>query len=308
MIAMGEIINIIEGPRGETPTGAPHTADFRITGTCQLRCDWCWGPEHLRKGTISEDQLTEILGQLATDGMEQVVFSGGEPTLSKLLVPGVQAAKENGLRVTLSTNGINIGKNRDLLHLVDDLGIPVDGSTPEINDAMRTRSLRFDALGQATGVILLAQRMNRLEDANIAITARTVIARPNIEDIHNIPRSLENEGVDIEKLRFKLYQVEPFGPHVAHIDFKRDWAVSAQEAQEATEGIRNDYPSSDITLQLYEGTVGRYFLVDPDGYATGTDENELKEPVEVSYGNLIQDYNGTLANYRLHQENIAGRE
>jgi hypothetical protein len=28
------------------PLSAPHTVDLRLNGTCQLRCEWCWGPEH----------------------------------------------------------------------------------------------------------------------------------------------------------------------------------------------------------------------------------------------------------------------
>jgi MoaA/NifB/PqqE/SkfB family radical SAM enzyme len=304
---MSENIDYIEGPRGDTPSGAPHTADFRITGTCQLCCDWCWGPEHLRKGSITEAQITETIGRLAADGMEQVVFSGGEPTLSNILVPGVEAAKQNGLRVTLSTNWINIGKSRDLLHRVDDLGIPIDGSIPEINDAMRTRSLRFNAWQQAIGAIVLVQRMNSLEDTNIAITIRTVIARPNLGDAPKIPTALELNGVDIERLRFKLYQVEPFGPHYSHIDFHKDWAISESEAKEVAEHMRIESPRANITLQLYEGTVGRYFLVDPDGNATGTDEDERGAPSEVGYGNIVNDYDATLNSYRTHQDAIAIR-
>ena len=302
---MSESIVTIRGSRGDTDSGAPHTVDFRITGTCQLRCDWCWGPEHLRKGSITEPQLKRTLGRLAADGTEQIVFSGGEPTLSKLLRPGVETARERGLRVTLSTNGIKLAQHADILRYVDDLGIPIDGSNPEVNERMRRRSDKFGAWDQAVGAILLAQEMNRDGLADIAITSRTVIARPNLDDVANIPGALEAEGVDIEAVRFKLYQVEPFGPHYADTDFERDWAISAQEAIEAAERTRAQAPDANITLQLYEGTVGRYFLVDPDGYVEGTDEDASGYPIGVPYGNIVHNYEATLGAYRAHQAQIA---
>ncbi len=103
----------------------------------------------------------------------------------------------------------------------------------------------------------------------------------------------------------KFYQVEPFGPHVAHIDFDRDWAITTQEAEEAAALTRTNHPAANITLQLYENTVGRYFLVDPDGFASGTDEDRYGNPVEVAYGNIVYDFDATIDAYQRHQEGLA---
>ncbi len=181
-----ESIVYISGSRGETQSGAPHTADLRITGLCQLRCDWCWGPEHFRKGDVAPEEWSETIGRLAMGGTQQLVFSGGEPLLSKALRPGIQAAKDHDLRVTLSTNGILLGKNSDILRSVDDLGIPIDGSTPDVNDAMRTWSVRHDAWKRGVEAIRLAQSMKQEGETAVTITSRTVIAKPNLQDV--LPR------------------------------------------------------------------------------------------------------------------------
>jgi MoaA/NifB/PqqE/SkfB family radical SAM enzyme len=97
---MPQPIENISGARGETSSGAPHTVDLRLTGQCQLRCDWCWGPEHSRKGNVTPDQWQETISKLARSGTKQIVFSGGEPTLSKALRPGLETAKDNKLDVT----------------------------------------------------------------------------------------------------------------------------------------------------------------------------------------------------------------
>lgn len=62
-----------------------------------------------------------------------------------------------------------------------------------------------------------------------------------------------------------------------------------------------------ITLQLYARTGGRYFLVDPDGNATGTDFDASGEPIEVHYGNLATGFDAVLESYIEHQGRLAPR-
>jgi hypothetical protein len=169
---------------------------------------------------------------------------------------------------------------------------------------MRRWSVRHDAWQKAVDAIRLTQQMNQEGETNVAITARTVIAQPNLHDIANIPNALSENGVKLSDIRMKMYQVEPFGPHFSHIDFNEDWAVTAQEAQMAASQARANSPDANITLQLYGGTVGRYFLVDPDGYATGTDEDTFHNPLEISYGNIVHDFDTTLDAYRQHKARL----
>lgn len=294
-------------PRVQQADAAPDTVDLRLTGACQLRCPFCWGPEHRRSGAVTPDQWVETIGRLAGVGTTQIVLSGGEPTLSKSLEACVTAAKRHGMSVTLSTNGINLARFDAVLRLIDDLGIPLDGSTPDMNERMRTRSRVHDAWRHALGAMLLIQEMHRAGRSAAMLTVRTVIARPNLNDVPAIPAALAASGVDLTQLRLKLYQVEPFGPHFGDIDFDRDWAVTDEEAEEAFHSIRARNPELHAELQLYAGTVGRYFLVDPDGYATGTDESPDGAPIEVPYGDLVRDFSGSIGSFLSHQREIVGR-
>lgn len=282
----------------------PHTVDLRIVGLCQLRCAWCWGPDHMRTGSISPEQWQRILAKLHTRGTRQIVLSGGEPTLSPALRPCVETAKALGLRVTLSSNGLRLAAFEDVLTAIDDLGIPLDGSTPAVNDLMRARSLRHQGWEKAVDAVLLAQRLTRAGKSSARVTVRTVIARPNLTDVADIPAALRQLGVDLSAVRIKMYQVEPFGPHVPQIDFEREWAVTAEEATSAYEKTAAACPEGSVTLQLYSKTGGRYFLVDPDGNATGTDFDPLGTPIEVPYGNLLEDFEGTLTAYLDHQARL----
>lgn len=296
-------------PRPRTlPLSAPHTVDLRLLGTCQLRCEWCWGPEHFRRGTVSGSLWAATLEALAERGTRQVTISGGEPTKSPALRQTVQAARRGGMSVTLSTNGILLPEFTDVVEVIYDVGIPVDGSTPLMNDRMRKGSLRFQGWEKAIAAIGLVQKMRRAGVSNAMVTVRVVVARPNLHDVPTIPNALDAAGVDLSPLRIKLYQVEPFGPHFGQTDFERDWAITSDEACACAAATRARAPQAHIELQLYTNTVGRYFLIDPDSGATGTDEDHAGQPVEVPYGNVVYEFERTLAHYREHQRSVESRE
>jgi MoaA/NifB/PqqE/SkfB family radical SAM enzyme len=295
---------LVGGPRGSAESGAPFTADLRLTGSCQLRCQWCWGPAHSIPGKVTPAQWEEIIQRLATAGTRQVVLSGGEPTLSRSFRTALVEAKAAGLSVTLSTSGIGLKKHADIISLLDDIGIPIDGSTPERNDGMRDRSSRHRAWEEAVNAIRLVQEMRESGSEVPAVTVRTVVAQPNLTDLGQIPGALETAGIDLGAVRFKLYQVEPFGPQVPHIDFAQ-WAVTEREATEAAYELAAAVPARRVWLQLYRRTVGRYFLVDPEGVATGTDEDAGGIPIEIPYGNVIDDFEAALAAYAAHQRTVA---
>lgn len=46
-------------------------------------------------------------------------------------------------------------------------------------------------------------------------------------------------------------------------------------------------------LQLYANTTGRYFLIDPDGWAFGTDEDDGGRPTAAPHGNVLDDADAT---------------
>lgn len=290
------------------PFFGPHTVDLRLVGTCQLRCAWCWGPEHFRRGNVSGSLWAATLEELAERGTRQVIISGGEPTKSPALRQTVRAARGAGLSVTLSTNGILLPEFTDVIEVLDDIGIPVDGSTPLVNDRMRKGSLRFHGWEKAIAAIALVQKMWRVGASDAMVTVRVVVARPNLHDVPKIPDALDAAGVDLSQLRIKLYQVEPFGPHFPETDFARDWAVTSEEACACAAETRSRAPEAHIELQLYANTIGRYFLIDPDGWSTGTDEDHDSQPVEIRYGNVVHDLERTLAQYREHQQSVGTRE
>jgi MoaA/NifB/PqqE/SkfB family radical SAM enzyme len=170
---------------------------------------------------------------------------------------------------------------------------------------MRDRSLRHDAWEKAVDGILLTQSLAASDRSRAQVTIRTVVARPNLLDVPSIPEALRNRGVDLSAARIKMYQVEPFGPHVPNTNFEGEWAISSDDAIKAYQHVLQNCPEGNVTLQLYSKTGGRYFLVDPDGNATGTDFDGTGNPIEIPYGNLVKDFDAALDAYIDHQGKLS---
>lgn len=267
----------------------PKTVDISMTGKCQLACPWCWGEDH-RVGTIhGEDTWKELLRKFKEIGTSGVVFTGGEPLLSPALPAVLRYAKETlSMCTTLSTNAILLNKLHErVLPWVDDLGISLDGSTPEINKRMRPG--KIDNFQNVIDGIKLVQSVY----PKIDLTVRTVIARPNIHDVENIPSVLNDNGVDLSRIRYKLYQVEPIGSR-ADVTNTDEWRVSEDECKSIESKIEKHHPDLSVTLQLYGETSGRYYQVFPHGDAYGTQIDKAGIPQMIELGNPISDFSNAL--------------
>jgi Fe-coproporphyrin III synthase len=284
-----------DGPIGP----APRVVDLSLSGRCQLRCAWCWGPEHDRGEEASVLTWQQVMAALWLWGTREIVFTGGEPLLSHHLPPLLEFASEYGFRTTLSTNGILLPKKLHLLAHVDDIGIPVDADNADIAAVVRRGAGPANAWDKAINAIRIAQDHVEL------VTVRTVIARPNLDSIAGIPHVLAAHGVDISRLRFKMYQAEPIGPHFRRTDWS-EWAVDEVAATRAASALAQEAATRPV-LQLYRDTAGRYVQIDPGGRTYGTDIDEAGLPFEVPYGNVIEDIPAMVRAYQLHRVDLHGR-
>ena len=75
-----------------------------VTNRCNFNCPYCRhvGPER----DMTWDEAKRVLDLWVNDGLKNVRFSGGEPTLWKHLVKAVEHCNSNGVeRIAISTNG-----------------------------------------------------------------------------------------------------------------------------------------------------------------------------------------------------------
>ena len=90
----------------------PLYVKIKINYGCNLKCGMCKHWRETREPPISMDRFKEVVTELAELGCKKVHFSGGEPMLRPQLPDLVAHAADLGLRVTLTTNGTLVNKEK----------------------------------------------------------------------------------------------------------------------------------------------------------------------------------------------------
>lgn len=139
------------------PFGAKHgrgeklrQISLRITDMCNLRCHSCgqWGDngyllgkslKELKGNEVPIDVYRNLVDQCVAEGLSPVWYIwGGEPMLYPDILDLIRYMKENGMPVTLVTNGTNVAKNaRELVETCKVIWISLDGPSREIHNTQR---------------------------------------------------------------------------------------------------------------------------------------------------------------------------
>jgi MoaA/NifB/PqqE/SkfB family radical SAM enzyme len=80
--------------------------ELLITDACNFSCPYCRGCDEKYRGTISGEEWKRTLDIWIGQGLKNVRFSGGEPTLHKQLIQMVDYCRQNGVEhIAISSNG-----------------------------------------------------------------------------------------------------------------------------------------------------------------------------------------------------------
>ncbi len=274
---------------------APDTVDFNVNGACNLNCTWCWGPDHKAKEELTNEQWKEIALKLKSLGTKKITFTGGETLMKSGLEEILKYVHDDlAIRTTLSTNGILLRRRaKEVLPYVDDIGLPLDGHSREINNIMRVGTPKhFDRVLEA---------IKTVQDVfpNIDVTVRTVCSAKNADSVPLIGQTMIKSGIDPEKLRWKIYQVAPIGVRKEAV-LNGDWLISYERFQEIMEKVRDmNKMFPNISTLPIGNHVGRYFHIYPDGkshvFMTGKDGF----PASFPTGNIGKNFDSVMNNLDL---------
>lgn len=242
----------------------PKSIDINPTAKCNLACEFCWGPNHNISDGLSTNQWKDTIQLFAQNGTNSIVFTGGEPLIRSDIGELVRFAKDQGMRVTLSTNTLLLKRRASqVLPFIDEIGVPIDGSTKENNSIMRTGNSRaFQSSVEAMDLLFT-------EHSKIEVTVRTVVSKVNKDDIENIGRLLENKEGKFD--RWKLYQ---FTPVSMGLHCKDKFEISQVEFEDIAKTIINQFPKLPIIAYSSHQRVGRYVFLGPEGNIFGVDDTE----------------------------------
>lgn len=132
---------------GHTPVAKSINAskylNIYLTNACNLHCTHCF----MNAGKMLQEELTvekwkEVLSAFYQTGGEFVTFTGGEPTMYKDFEEVVIFAHQQGLKVTVLSNGLlwsdeNIARIKPYL---DEIQFSIDGVTEQENAKVRGKN------------------------------------------------------------------------------------------------------------------------------------------------------------------------
>lgn len=125
-----------------------------LTDRCNYRCVYCMPAAGLpwlrRADLLTDDEIVEVVRQLAALGLRRVRLTGGEPTLRPTLVALVGRLRALGVLddLSLSTNGVRLAEQAAALRVagLDRVNVSVDSLDPARAARIARRNLGFDPL------------------------------------------------------------------------------------------------------------------------------------------------------------------
>lgn len=114
---------------------------IELTNRCNLRCGHCFESRHAGTGDLPFRVLEKVLREGKSCGIDQMSFTGGEPTLHRRFRDIIERAADVGYRFSFVTNGATFPRLHALLvqHRDAFAGVTfsLDGAREATHDALR---------------------------------------------------------------------------------------------------------------------------------------------------------------------------
>jgi len=143
------------------------------------------------------EELKEIISKMSNEGIKEVVFTGGEPTIRKDFFDILKFAKDLGLKVTLETNARMFcvkDFTRKTFKINPDLSliIPLHHTNSKIHDKITRTKGSYEQTIQGIKNII----KNKIQN----ITLNVILLKQNYRDLENIVKYVNELG--IKKVNF----------------------------------------------------------------------------------------------------------
>lgn len=171
-------------------------ANFLVTPRCNLKCEFClnvWKDAHAEDAGsfypgMDLFQSLRVIDRLSDAGVENVVFTGGEPLLHPHLAKLVEHAYAKGMEVIIQTNGELI--NRQLLDRIA-------GKVAGIQVSLEGMEEEHNAITQSQNWKRVVENMGAVKAAKIRLMTNFTMVKKNIGCIEEYVRLLEKMGVEL---------------------------------------------------------------------------------------------------------------
>ena len=175
---------------------------WNLTTHCNLACQHCYMDAGREAGTeMSLEEGIHLVDELADMKVPILIFTGGEPLLSRNFYALAFHAREVGLATVISTNGTLI--TPEVARILAEaqiryVGVSLDAAKPEQHDAFR---------GVNGAHARALQGLKNARDAGLKTGLRLTLTRDNWQDVPALLSLAVQENIP----RFCLYHLVPTG-------------------------------------------------------------------------------------------------
>lgn len=136
-------VNIDKGISIEEGYTRPEVVYWIFTNLCNLHCaHCCWENHYKSNDELGEDEVCNIIDQIADMNVSKISFSGGEPTTKyEKLLKAIKHSKKKGINsICIATNALLLNQER-IKELIDagltEIQISIDGDNERVHDTFR---------------------------------------------------------------------------------------------------------------------------------------------------------------------------
>lgn len=256
-------------------------ANWHLTDRCNYSCKFCF-MDKLVGHEADIDSGREIILRLKEFGITKLNFVGGEPLLHPYLKEFATFSKENGLTVSIVSNGYFLTEDtlRGLKPIVDWIGISIDSAKEDVEAW----------LGRGAGkhVQNSKQVCREIRNNGIKLKINTVVTKLNYsEDL----RALIS---DLRPQRWKVFQMlgilDQNERHLAELAAtKEEFEIFKQ----INSSIELDSGLSPV-FETNEDMVDSYLMLGPDGSVIQNTDNRyayhpLKEALASNLAGIVNE-------------------
>jgi MoaA/NifB/PqqE/SkfB family radical SAM enzyme len=262
----------------------PLYVKIKVNYGCNLKCEMCKHWRETREPPISMGRFREIISELAELGCKKIHVSGGEPMLRPQLSDLVEHATGLGIRVTLTTNGTLIDKEK-AKRLIEaglrGVNVSIDSPIRKMHEKIRGVEGAFKATAHAVALFRKYAHKGKL-----TVHINTVVSRTNFTTLVSLPdlaHELGADGINLipvddhcgEILSMRKKDIALFNAEIApHIEARaRELGVSLADD--------DAYPFGRGESEVRLGRAGRYAF----GYYN-------KFPCYAPWTHSLIDFNG----------------
>lgn len=177
-----------ERARNSSLTSPLMRCEVLLTDECNFKCPYCRGMREDLRGTMPPDKAIELLDLWIEQGLKNIRFSGGEPTLYSYLDKLVRKCRANNVEhVAMSTNGSADTGLYEYLHDcgVNDFSVSLDACCAQLGDRMAGRQ------GMWNRVVKNIRRLSELT----YVTVGMVFTEDNIDEVKESVLFADSLGV-----------------------------------------------------------------------------------------------------------------